>query len=62
MDYFGIDDVCSLEVIVSRTGTWSLGGINLGRQFVQTFDGLDVFQTSPIIQIAPTAQISLLMI
>lgn len=29
---------------------------------MQTFDGLDVFQTSPILQIAPTAQISLLEI
>lgn len=39
MNKLGIDDVCSFEVIVSRTGTWSLGGINLGRQFVQTLDG-----------------------
>jgi len=48
-----------LEVIVSRTGAWSLGGIDIGRQFVQTFDGLDVFQTSLILQIAPATRISL---
>lgn len=58
MDDLGVDDVCSLEVIVSRTGTWSPGGINLGWQSVQTLDGLDVFQTSRSVQIAPTGQIS----
>lgn len=62
MDWVGVDHVCCLEVIVSCTGTWSLGGIDLGRQCMQTFDGLDVFQTSLIVQIAPATQISLSMI
>ena len=43
MNQLGVDDVGRLEIIVSRTGTRSLGGIDLSRQLVQTFDGLDVF-------------------
>lgn len=32
MDDRGLDDVRSLEVIVAGTGTWRLGGIDLGWQ------------------------------
>ena len=59
MDELGVEDVCGYEVIVSRTGTWSLGGIDLGWQSVQTFDGLNVLQTSLIVQITPAIPMSL---
>ena len=58
MDQLGINYMRCLEVIVSGTGTWSLGGIDLGRQLVQTFDSLDVFKTSLILQVGPTIKIS----
>lgn len=32
MDDCGLNNVCSLEVVVAGTGTWRLGGIDLGWQ------------------------------
>lgn len=59
MDQLGVEDMRCFEVIVSRTSTGGFGGIDPGRQSMQTFDGLDVLQTGWIIQVAPAIQMSL---
>jgi hypothetical protein len=45
MNERGLDDVCSFEVIISRTSAWRLGWIDLGWQRSQASNSSDVVET-----------------